>query len=62
MTRKTARALKPLLIQLEKHRTAIGKHRDALQDLKDDITSLLESTTQADASLEDAIELLSQNA
>ena len=54
--------LKTLLKQLEKHRTAIGKERDALRELHEEIESLLDPVNRGVEALDDAITALSEQA
>lgn len=53
---------KALIRLLEKKVKAIGKERDELREIRDNANGLLDCCEQALASLEDTIELLSQQA
>lgn len=54
--------LKCLLKQIEKHRDAIAKERDALRELQGEIQDLLEPTNRGVESLDDAIQAFSEQA
>ena len=51
---------KALLKSLEKHRDKIGKERDGLREIKDEMSSLLDATDRGLESLESAIDYFSQ--
>ena len=59
---KTTDKLKPLLKQLEKHRNAIAKERDALRELQSEIADLLEPVECGVEALDDAISSFSEQA
>ena len=53
---------KPLIQKLEKHRDAIGKERDQLRNLMEEIAGLISSTEEGLVALEDTIDRLSEMA
>ncbi len=57
-----SKSAKLLVRQLQKHAQAIGKERDALRNMQDELNALFESCEQGLEALDSAIETFSQYA
>lgn len=55
-----AASLRALVSRIERHKAAIGRHRDALQELMSDLEATVESVDDAHDSLTYAIDRLSE--
>jgi ABC-type transporter Mla subunit MlaD len=53
-------SLKITLARIERHKAAIGKHRDALRDILDDLQGVVDAADDGFESLNYAIEKLSE--
>lgn len=60
MNKASQRKIIGIVAKIEKHKTAIAKHRDALRDVYDDLECVLESADRGVEGLESAIATLSE--